>query len=206
MRTSEGERYKPKRNPRGRGKPRPYNGAKNISGLDVGFDEPEVLVHFAGDAGEEVDGDGVFEVVGFLDGGAQGVGVVADVVNEEFHHVWAVVGGEIRFRDTGFGDGFADSAVGDATKCGDAFRDRVDVIFEVRGDGIEEQVELIEILPFYVPMCPFDLAVRVNAVGQAEIQKGDYGLTILVGDTDAAGIGADGCGCCFCHEKTSRSE
>ena len=60
--------------------------------LGVGFDEPEIFVHFAGDAGEEVDGDGVFEVVGFLDGGAQGVGEVTDVVDQEFHHVRAIVG------------------------------------------------------------------------------------------------------------------
>jgi hypothetical protein len=53
----------------------------DASGLDVGFDEPEILVHFTGDCCEEVHGDGIFEVVGFLDGGAQGVGVVAYVVN-----------------------------------------------------------------------------------------------------------------------------
>ena len=106
----------------------------------MGFDEPEVFVHFAGDAGEEVDGDGVFEIVGFLDGGAQGVGVVADVVNEEFHHVGAVVGGEIGFGDAGLGDGFADGAVGDAAEGGDTLGDRVNVIFKVRGDGVKEQV------------------------------------------------------------------
>ena len=139
----------------------------------MGFDEPEVLVHLARDASEEVNGDGVFEVIGFLDRGTQGVGVMADVVDEKFHHVGAVVGGEVGFRDAGLRDGFTDCSVGDATEGGDAFRDCVDVIFQVGGDGIEEQVELVEILPFYIPVCPFDLAVRVDAVGQAEIQKGD---------------------------------
>jgi len=90
-----------------------------------------------------------------------------------------------------------------APEGGDAFGDRVDVVLEMRGHGIEEQVELVEILPFYVPVRPFDLAVRIDTVGQAEIQKGDDRLAVFVGDADAAGIGADGCGCCFCHWKTS---
>ena len=136
----------------------------------MGFDEPEVFVHFAGDAGEEVDGDGVFEVVGFLDSRAERVGVMAYVVDEEFHHVRAIIGGEIRFRDTGLGDGFADGAVGDAAQSGDSFGDRVDVIFEMRGDGIEEQVELVEILPFYILVGPFDLAVGVNTVSETQIE------------------------------------
>ena len=174
------------------------------SGLDVGFDEPKVFVHFAGDAGEEVDGDGVFQVIGFLDGGAQGVGVVADVVDQEFHHVGAVVGGKIGFGDAGLGDGFADGAVGDATEGGDAFGDRVDMISQVGGDRVEKQVKLVEILPFYIPVGPFDLAVGVDAVGEAEIQQGNDRLAISVGDTYAAGIGADGCGCGFCHGRPPR--
>ena len=103
----------------------------------MGFDEPEVFVHFAGDAGEEVHGDGVFEVVGFLDGGAQGVGVVTHVVDEEFHHVGAVVGREIGFGDTGLCDGFADRSVSDATEGRNALGYRVDVILKVGGNGIE---------------------------------------------------------------------
>jgi hypothetical protein len=111
-----------------------YATGGGASGLGVGFDEPEVFVHFAGDGGEEVDGDGVLEVVGFLDGGAQGVGEVADVVDQEFDHVGAVEGGEIGFGDTGLGGGFANGAVGDAAESGDALCDCVDVIFQACGD------------------------------------------------------------------------
>ena len=79
---AEGGRYTGENNPRRRPKAAPTRETQEhrlkpmlpvamcVSGLDVGFDEPEVFVHFAGDAGEEVDGDGVVEVVGFLDGGA----------------------------------------------------------------------------------------------------------------------------------------
>ncbi len=134
------------------------------------FDEPEIFVHFAGDCGEEVHGDGVFEVVGFLDSGAQGVGVVANVVDEEFHHIGSVVGGKVCFGDAGFCGGFADGTVGDSTESGDSLGDRVDMIFEVGGDGIEEQMELVKILALDVPMGPFDLAVNVGAVGEAEIE------------------------------------
>src|ERR1700739_4030546 len=81
---------KPRETQEGGVNPAPTN-AKNVSGLGVGFDEPEIFIHFAGDGGEDVDGDGVFEVLGFLNGAAEGVGVVADVVDEGFDYIGAIV-------------------------------------------------------------------------------------------------------------------
>ena len=51
------------------------------SGLKVGFEEPEVLVEFTSERCEQITGDGIAEIVGFLHRGAQRVGMMGHVVH-----------------------------------------------------------------------------------------------------------------------------
>ena len=53
-------------------------------GLQMGFQEPEVLVQFTRDGGKEVGGDLVAEIITLIDGLAKGIGVMGDVVDEPF--------------------------------------------------------------------------------------------------------------------------
>ena len=52
----------------------------------MGLKEPEVFVQFAGKLGKEIGSNGVAEVGGFLDGGAHGVRVMRDVMDQELEH------------------------------------------------------------------------------------------------------------------------
>jgi hypothetical protein len=50
--------------------------------LEVRFQEPEILVELARDRGKDIDSDVIAEIAGFLDGSAQSVGVVRDIVDQ----------------------------------------------------------------------------------------------------------------------------
>src|SRR5215470_4223044 len=172
------------------------------SGLNVGFDEPEVFVHFAGHGGEQVHSDGIVQVLGFLDGRAQGVGKMADIVDQELDHFRPIGGSQVGFRQARFGGGFADRSVSDSAQSGDAFGDGVNVIFKMRGYRIEEQVQLVEVLALHIPMRPLHLAMDIRAVGKAEIEQGNQRLAVLVGNTNGTGVRANGSGSCFSHRNS----
>jgi len=50
--------------------------------LEVRLQEPEVLVELARERGKDIDSDVIAEIAGFLDGSAQSVGVVRDIVDQ----------------------------------------------------------------------------------------------------------------------------
>jgi len=130
---------------------------------------------------------------------------VANVVDEEFHHVGAVVGGEVCFGDAGFCGGFRGRYVGDSTESGDSLGDGVDMIFEVGGDGIEEQMELVKILALDVPVGPFEPGCERRRCREAEIEVTRLEPGDFCRGHDAAWIGTKSCGCGFCHGRTSSS-
>lgn len=100
----------------------------------MGLKEPEVFVQFAGKLGKEIGSNGVAEVGGFLDGGAHGVRVMRDVMDQELEHRRTIRSGEIGFIQGGLGGRFPGSSVGDAAECGDAFGDSVRLVQKMTGD------------------------------------------------------------------------
>jgi len=76
---------------RGRGK---YN---SILLGEMGFEEPEVLVEFARKLGEKIGGNEVAQVVGFLHGLTQRIGMMTYIVNQELQHGRAVRSGQVGF-------------------------------------------------------------------------------------------------------------
>ena len=103
----------------------------------MGFEEPEVLVQFTRDAGKEIGGDFVAEIVTLIDGLAKGVGMVGNVVDEPFELGSSVGGGQVCFLETALGGGFANGAVSHTTERYNALSDGVGLNFEMCGNGIE---------------------------------------------------------------------
>src|SRR5437660_11051754 len=87
--------------------------------LEMGFEEPEVLVEFASHGGEEIRGDGIAQVVGLLNSSAQSVDVMSEVVNQPLQLLGAIRSGEVGFLQPALGGDFAGGAVGDASECRD---------------------------------------------------------------------------------------
>ena len=103
----------------------------------MGFQEPEVLVQFAREAGKEIGGDFVAEIVTLIDGLAKRVGMVGNVVDEPFELGSSVGGGQVCFLETAPGGGLANGTVGHTTEGYNALSDGVGLIFEMCGNGIE---------------------------------------------------------------------
>jgi len=102
------------------------------------FEEPEVLVQFARDAGKKIGGDFVAEIVALVDGLAKRVGVVRHIVDEPLKLGSSVGSGEIGFFQAALRGGFASGAIGYTAQSDDAFGDSVCVFFQMAGDGIEQ--------------------------------------------------------------------
>lgn len=54
--------------------------------LKVRFEEPEVLIEFARQCREQIAGDCITEIIGFLHRGAQRVGMMRNVVHQKLQH------------------------------------------------------------------------------------------------------------------------
>src|SRR6266850_6275575 len=103
----------------------------------MGFQEPEVLVQFTRDAGKEIGGDFVAEIVALIDGLAKRICVMGDVVDEPLELRSSVGGAQVCFLETAPGGGLANGAVSNTTERYNALSDGVGLIFEMRGNGIE---------------------------------------------------------------------
>src|SRR6266850_7572036 len=103
----------------------------------MGFQEPEVFVQFTRDAGKEISGDFVAEIVTFVDGLAERVGMVGNVVDEPFELGSSVGGAQVCFLETALGGGLASGAISHTTERYNALSDGVGLIFEMCGNGIE---------------------------------------------------------------------
>lgn len=96
-----------------------------LSLREVSFEEPEVLVHFAGQRREKVGCNGIIQIIGILYCPAQRVGMMGDVVYEKLEHGRTVRGGQVGLLKARLGCDFACRSIGDTTERRDTFRDRV---------------------------------------------------------------------------------
>lgn len=158
----------------------------------MSFEEPEVLVELAGELGEKIDRDVVTEGARLLNGGAQRIGVMRDIVDEELQHGGAIGSSEIGLLQAGLRGGFAHRAVRHTTEGRDALGDRVCLLLEVSGNGIEEFVQLDEMQALDVPVSSLHLCAKIDAAREARIEKRDQSLAVLLRNTYAALVGAGG--------------
>src|SRR5713226_2069584 len=107
------------------------------SGLEMGFEKPEVFVEFTSDAGKEVSGNLVVQVLTGVYSFTKGIRVMRDIVNEPLQLRRAVGGRKIGFLQAAVGCGFARGSVGHASKSHDALGNCVGLFLDVRGDRIK---------------------------------------------------------------------
>src|SRR5712692_325298 len=107
------------------------------SGLEMGCEKPEVFVEFTSDAGKEVSGDLVVQVLTGVDGFTKGIRVMRDIVNEPLQLRRAIGGRKIGFFQSAVGCDFARGSVGYASKSHDALANCVGLFLDVRGDRIK---------------------------------------------------------------------
>jgi hypothetical protein len=150
------------------------------SALEVGFQEPQVLIGCSRNLGEQIRGGFVAKLVGFVDGSARSIGKSGKPLHQCFYVLLALYRIEIVFLDGGASSRLPGRSIGHSTELGDALGDQVRLIFQMAGDGIEQFMQLEKLESLHVPMRVLHLRLQIDRVGETRVQNfDDFGLRVF---------------------------
>src|SRR5580692_9374157 len=140
-------------------------------GVQVGLEEPEVLVDLARDTGEEVGGVGVTEPGRFGDGRAY-LGAEGGEHARQGLHVRHPFGDRrgVRLEGGGARD-LGERAVRDAPERGGTLGDGVDLVLDRLGELVEQLVQGDEVGALDVPVRVLHLGAKIDRIGQALVEE-----------------------------------
>src|SRR5262249_33488699 len=158
--------------------------------LDMGLEEPEVLVEGPRDLGEEIRGRGVPGLRGLSDRATHRGGELGDLMDEGANVALAFHGRQVVLADRGGLGRLPRRALCNAPQGDHALGQEVAVLLHTLRDLVEELVEGDELGALDVPVREFRLVEEVARARQPLVQERDKGGANVGTDVDARGIGS----------------
>src|SRR6185312_9754997 len=156
------------------------------SALQMRLQKIDVLISGANDLGEDVRSSIISQRSALFNCLARSVRDIRKMIQQSADVVHAMHHVQIVFFDAGVGCNLASSAIRTAAEGGNTLSDQVNRLFYMLCYGIEQQMQLIEILALDVPVREFGLRLHVDRVRETGIEKIDQWPAVIFRNTDFA--------------------